>query len=497
MLPDAPRFTIVAATDAYLEVTHASWESIQGKGLFEVFTGEGASRQAIGVESFNVSLQHVVHHKQTHQTAEIRYDILDPSTGNLQERIWKVINQPVLNEHGDLRYILNTVEDITQAVQLVEVTKANRYLQDIINGFTEPLQVLQPVIKDGKIIDFRFKLVNQAYASYAKATPDQLHGRLVGDVFPGYVDTVSFTNPVETYETGEPLTFEIHYDKDGLDLYNRMTTYKLDEEVVIHFTDFTRERQLQRQLESKVDELERSNANLQQFAYVASHDLQEPLRKIRSFGDLLYEQYGTYVPDTGQDLLQRMQSAANRMQTLIRALLDYSRITTQQPIRQPVSLSIVVQTVLSELDMIIEQTNALVEMHELPTVQGDASQLGQLFQNLLTNALKFRQLGIQPHLVIDGYQMTEQELPSLVRPAQCAAVYHVVTVRDNGIGFDPKYSERIFQMFQRLHGKSQYEGTGIGLAICQQVATSHGGAITAQSQPGKGTTFALYLPCVD
>lgn len=403
----------------------------------------------------------------------------------------------MLDQGGNLQYILNTVDDITQAVQFVEVTEANQYLQAIINGFKEPLQVLQPVIKNEEIVDFQFKLVNQAYASYANTTPEALQGRLVSDIFPGYVDTVSFTNPVETYQTGEALTFDIHYDKDGLDLYNRMSSYKLGEEVVIHFTDFTREKQLQRQLESKVDELERSNANLQQFAYVASHDLQEPLRKIKSFGNLLLEQYGDHVPTGGQDLLGRILSSTDRMQALVRALLAYSHITTQPPIRQAVALSTVVQTVLSELDMAIEQTDALVEVHELPVVQGDASQLGQLFQNLLTNALKFRQSGLRPHLVIASHQVAAQALSHSIRPAQQAPVYQTITVRDNGIGFDPQYSERIFQMFQRLHGKSRYEGTGIGLAICQQVAHSHGGAIIAESQPGKGTTFSLYLPCVD
>lgn len=241
-----------------------------------------------------------------------------------------------------------------------------------------------------------------------------------------------------------------------------------------------------RQLQASVHDLQRSNDNLQQFAYVASRDLQEPLRKIRSFGDILKTQYATPLGE-GVAYLERMS-------TLIHDLLSYSRISTQQEVTTPVALSQVIQTVLGDLELIIRETGAQVEVEPLPTVLGDSSQLGQLFQNLLSNGLKFRQAGNVPTLQIRCQRVATSDLPSSVRPSRPAAAYHRIDVRDNGISFEQQYVERIFEVFQRLHGRSEYAGTGIGLAICEKVVTNHGGTITATSQPGQGATFSVYLP---
>ena len=241
------------------------------------------------------------------------------------------------------------------------------------------------------------------------------------------------------------------------------------------------------------DLLVRSNANLQTFAYIASHDLQEPLRKIQQFGDLLKTRY----PDsTGEAFgyLERMQTAAARMSTLIRDLLNYSRISTRRDESAPVSLQTIVATVLTTLDWTIQQTGAQLQVGPLPTLTGDASQLGQLFQNLLSNALKFRQADTPPLIQVWAQPVKSVDLPAGVKPSRVAVEYHRIDVVDNGVGFEEKYLDRIFQVFQRLHGKNEYAGTGIGLAICEKVVTNHGGAITATSQPGQGATFSVYLP---
>ncbi|WP_461074101.1 ATP-binding protein [Spirosoma horti] len=239
--------------------------------------------------------------------------------------------------------------------------------------------------------------------------------------------------------------------------------------------------------------LVRSNANLQTFAYIASHDLQEPLRKIQQFGDLLKTRY---TDSTGEAVvyLERMQLAASRMSTLIRDLLNYSRISTQRDQSAPVSLQTIVATVLTTLDWTIQQTGAQIQVGPLPTLSGDASQLGQLFQNLLSNALKFGKPGVAPVIQIVSSQVTAYDLPKAFTPHQAVSGYCRIEVVDNGIGFEEKYLDRIFQVFQRLHGKSEFAGTGIGLAICEKVVTNHGGAIAATSQPGQGATFSVYLP---
>lgn len=492
LLPNSPTFTITAVADDYLATLSLQRESLVGYGVFELFFSDGLN-QAIAQELLQ-SLNQVVQTKQPHSLSSLHYERPNAQTQALEETIWRVVNKPVLDDRGEVRYIINTIVDITTEVQLVEVARANQYLQSIINLFKEPMQVLEPVFDQGEIVDFRYKLTNQAYSSYANTTPDQLQGKRVSEVFPGYLETVSFTNPVETYKTGQPLTFDIHYDQDGLDLYNLMSTAKLDGEVVVHFTDFTHLKQLQRQLENKIEELKRSNESLQQFAYIASHDLQEPLRKIQSFSSLLATQFDSQLNPTSRDYLQRISQAGARMSTLITDLLTYSRIAAQYTDLGPVALAEVVADVLTTLDWVISQQQAQVVVHDLPIVNGNAPQLSQLFQNLLSNALKFTQPGQPARVEVKSAVVPQAELPADVRPTSPATLFYAISVRDEGIGFDPQHVERIFQVFQRLHGKQEYAGTGIGLAICQRVAYYHGGGITATSQPGHGATFWVYLP---
>jgi signal transduction histidine kinase len=237
----------------------------------------------------------------------------------------------------------------------------------------------------------------------------------------------------------------------------------------------------------------RSNQNLEQFAFVASHDLQEPLRKVQQFGDLLRAQYATELGE-GLDYLVRMQAAAGRMSGLIKDLLTYSRLATTPDTLVPVSLGGIVEAVLSDLEVAIGEAGAVVQVDILPTVLGDGSQLRQLFQNLLGNALKFRRVGTPPVIGVRAHALAFSQLPPSIHPPQAAPAYHRIEVVDNGIGFDEQYAERIFEVFQRLHGKNEYAGSGIGLAICQRVVANHGGSIRATSTPGEGTRFTLYLP---
>lgn len=232
-------------------------------------------------------------------------------------------------------------------------------------------------------------------------------------------------------------------------------------------------------------ELERSNQELQQFAYVSSHDLQEPLRKIQTFGDRLQQQYASQMDERGVDYLRRMQDAASRMQSLIHDLLAFSRVNTQQRLFMPIDLAEVVNEVLSVLETRIEETNSVIEVDKLPIIDADATQMRQLFQNLLSNAIKFRHPDQSPVIQVN----CQPEVNGIEGGKHC-----LIYVRDNGIGFDEKYSERIFGVFQRLHGRSEYEGTGVGLAICRRIVERHNGRIVATSTPGQGSTFAITLP---
>ncbi|REA62864.1 hypothetical protein DSL64_08050 [Dyadobacter luteus] len=250
------------------------------------------------------------------------------------------------------------------------------------------------------------------------------------------------------------------------------------------------------QLESTVADLQRSNANLQQFAYIASHDLQEPLRKIHQFGDLLLDAYANPEKD-GKLYVDRMLSATRRMSILINDLLDFSRLGSVTEPTQTVDLNDLVREVLGTLEVAITEQQAQIHISDLPSVTGNASQLAQLFQNLISNALKFRSASEIPFIQIGAKRISPQQLPQRVNPVVRAQAYYQIDVSDNGIGFDEKYLDRIFQMFQRLHGKSEYQGTGIGLAICDKVASNHHGGISATSQHDAGSVFSLFLPDIE
>ncbi len=251
-------------------------------------------------------------------------------------------------------------------------------------------------------------------------------------------------------------------------------------------------RQLNETLEQRVAkrtaELDRSNRDLQDFAYIASHDLQEPLRKIVAFGDRLREMLGAEMDPTIDDYLARMQNAAGRMQGLITALLTLSRISTRNLNAAEVDLAQVIRDeVLIDLESALEESGGTIEIGELPRLTADTLQMRQLLQNLLSNGLKFRRPGVAPRLRVYSKQ---------IRNAQTDALFYRIFVEDNGIGFDQKYIDRIFQPFQRLHGQQQYAGTGMGLAICRKIAERHGGSITASSTPGSGSAFIVTLPAV-
>jgi PAS domain S-box-containing protein len=238
--------------------------------------------------------------------------------------------------------------------------------------------------------------------------------------------------------------------------------------------------------------LERSNHELEAFAYVASHDLQEPLRKVKAFGDRLKVRYAAALDERGLDYLNRMQGAAERMQNLIDALLIYSRVTTQTQPFVPVDLAQVAREVVSDLEVRIEQASGQVQVGELPGIDADPTQIRQLLQNLIGNALKFHRPGVPPVVQVQA-QLLDGRERHRANGVSCTR-WCEITIQDNGIGFDEKYLDRIFQVFQRLHGRSEYEGTGVGLAICRKIAERHGGEITATSIPGQGATFIVTLP---
>ena len=354
-------------------------------------------------------------------------------------------------------------------------------------------------------LEGRATFVNPAAAKLTGWKVEQMIGKSEPEIFFPAGPKHSGPAALTKNEQGEFLPEQSFYRRDGSTFPVEYVRTPINENgktvgAVVMFKDITERRLGEDKLAHKAEELARSNAELEQFAYVASHDLQEPLRKIQAFGDRLKIKCEAVKLEEGRDYLERMQSAAARMQTLINDLLAFSRIIrASQPFTR-VDLEAVTREVLGDLEHRIERTKATVQVGKLPMIDADPLQMRQLLQNLIGNALKFHAAGAVPVVKIDAQLVTREQIREdavFKNPPPTASPddkFCALTVQDNGIGFEEQYLEKIFAVFQRLHGRSEYEGTGVGLAVCRRITDRHGGLITAQSKPGEGATFVVILP---
>jgi PAS domain S-box-containing protein len=392
---------------------------------------------------------------------------------------------------------LNLEEELNRRNQAERALKQKRFelessksvLEMHVQARTEALQSLQRryemILNSagegicGLDAEGKATFVNPTVAKLTGWPVDELVGKLEREIF------------VSNGESTESLSMDerVLYRKDGTRFSVEFVKTPINEngrEVgsVVVFKDITERKQVQDSLARKAAELARSNAELEQFAFVASHDLQEPLRKIQAFGDRLKVRCQSVESSDIKDYLDRMQGAAARMRTLINDLLAFSRVIRSSEPFVPVDLAQITREVLGDLEVRIEKSGAKVELENLPTIEADPMQMRQLILNLLGNGLKFQPPGASPLIRISASTLTP-----LSREPQCE-----IQVQDNGIGFDEKYMDKIFAVFQRLHGRTEYEGTGVGLAVCRRIVDRHQGTITAKSQPGKGATFIVTLP---
>lgn len=426
-------------------------------------------------------------HADMDRRVEERTAVLTKTYAQLEEELneRKQAEKALAQQAQELERSKDVLELHVQA-RTQELQKLQRRNEHILNSAGEGIYGLD--------LQGRTTFVNPAAAKITGWKVEELIGKYEHEVFHR---TPPAGNTALMTRTGEHLTDQVFYRKDGSNFpVEYVKTPILEKEklmgAVVIFKDITERKRTEDALARKAAELSRSNAELEQFAYVASHDLQEPLRKIQAFGDRLKSKCDAVQLQEGRDYLERMQNAAARMQTLINDLLTFSRvISTTQPF-VPVDLGLVTKEVLTDLEVRIEQTKAKLEVGPLPTIEADPLQMRQLLQNLIGNALKFQPPNAQPIVKINA-QIVKRGFGGGVETEPVDELCEL-TIQDNGIGFEEKYTEKIFAVFQRLHGRGEYEGTGVGLAVCRRITDRHGGTISASSKLGEGATFIVSLP---
>ncbi len=354
---------------------------------------------------------------------------------------------------------------------------ASRAAREILQTMADALFVIDA--------DARIRVINGAVTTLLGYSDVEIMGRSIDALEPHDLDdTISRTlgelarkGPIRDQE-------RVFRHRDGTTIavsvsISPVSGSATESGAVVIARDIRERKRAEEELLQFTKRLEQSNRELEDFAYVASHDLQEPLRKIQAFGDLLENKYASDLPLQAKDYIDRMRSAAKRMQVLINDLLAFSRVTTKGQPFVVVNLAQIANEVAHDLEVRMQDTGGHIYIGELPEIEADPLQMRQLLQNLAGNALKFHRPNVPALVKIDA----------VVSETRCR-----ILVEDNGIGFEEKYAERIFTMFERLHGRGQYEGTGIGLAICRRIAERHGGTIEAHSKPGEGSTFIVTLP---
>ncbi|MBI4976313.1 MAG: PAS domain S-box protein [Spirochaetes bacterium] len=381
-------------------------------------------------------------------------------------------------EINGVQYSLAMVQDITDRKRAEEALRAS---EEKYRSLVANMPDIVLVHINGRII-----YINDTARAVTGYSAEELLGTSVLD----YVDkddAALMMNIAGKRLDGEqvPDVYEQRFiTKNGgirdLEVRVALISYEGERANLVVLTDITERKKTEEQLRRYTADLERSNRDLEDFAYIASHDLQEPLRKVQAFGDRLKQKCLPILGDDGANYIEHMSSSTKRMQQLINDLLAYSRVGANTHLFAPINLTETVEEAMSALDVKRAETKAVISFNALPVIDADRMQMTQLFQNLLSNALKFRSADIAPEIRITARDIENDMIE--------------ISVSDNGIGFDEKYLNKIFTIFQRLHPREAYEGTGAGLAICKKIVTHHGGSITAASSPGNGATFIIRLP---
>lgn len=508
----SPDFYILDCSDEYLKATLTERKSIQGRHLFDVFPDNPNDPNATGMANLKASLNRVLQLKTADAMAVQKYDVRN-AEGVFEEKSWSPYNVPVLDDNGNILLIIHKAEEVTDLIQEKEIQIQQHSLIEDLKEQLKALEIYkraQQIQDDNVILRESVKTKSEEYESLFNAVP-------VGIVGINKDGLIKFFNEkacqMFNYENEEilnrPFSQIIHctspemqpellsmlQDSEDENTLNKIETKcfgvrnggkefpfeiniskspSLNEDIfLLSIKDITIQREAQEQVNNHIKLIEEKNKELEQFTYIASHDLQEPLRSITSFIELFQQEYQGVFDENAQMYFDFVLQSTGRMKELIKGLLDYSRIGKQMIIRKE-DLNEIMRNVLHDLTNSIQKNKATVTCDDLPSIYASGLHLRILFQNLIANSLKFNKPGVPPVVHISVEQNK---------------THWTFCVKDNGIGLDSKYKDKIFTIFQRLHTKDTYEGTGIGLAHCKKIVQLHDGKIWFESQPGEGTEF--------
>jgi len=436
-----------------------------------------------------------------------------PRGGKIETVYVNFVYQPFREGDGTISGIIAVATEVTDQVlarkkieeseqeltlrvkqRTAELERQSHLVDNILKNSSNGISVSEMVRNEkGEVIDSRTILANKAAIRFTGLPEDIYLTKTAREIAPDILESPLGQMSLRTLETGEPTftQYFLEYSQRWLEL----TVSKMDDDHLINiFTDVTPVKAAQLQLERTVEELKRSNANLEEFAYAASHDMKEPIRKIHFFSDRLKEELQEKLTEHQRQLFTRMENAAQRMKLLIDDLLAYSHVSKGVPEMEEIDLNKKVKTVLEDLELEVQEKSAIIKLNQLPKIKGHRRQIQQLFQNLIGNALKYSRPGVPPEITINASIAKGNDVMPNLSAEEGGKDFHFITVKDNGVGFEQKDADRIFNMFIRLHGSAEYRGTGVGLSIARKVVENHRGYISAESQPGKGSTFKILLP---
>lgn len=478
--------------ELWYQTTGLTKEESLGSGWIRAIHPDDLDR---GLAAWNHALTHRIFFQ-----IEVRYRTKDGSYQWMLARGIPVFeNDAVVNWYGTSTDISGqkSIEGELQTLvqgRAQQIEEKDNLLNSILENSTNGISVSRLIFDEqGNVVDAHTILANDAAVKYIGLPKDEYLSKPATYFDPNIIASPYGQACIKTLQTGEP--FIMRYFLDFSRRWLELTVSKMDATHLIHhFTDVTTIREAEMKLEKTLEDLRYSNANLEEFAYAASHDLKEPIRKTQFFVSRLKEELRDTLNVEQMSLFERLEKSQSRMKKLIEDLLEYSQAAKGEADQESIDLNEAIAIVLEDLELEIQKKAAHIECVDMPTIFGNKRQIHQLFQNLIGNALKYSKQNVPSDIRIASKIVKGDDVKSNVPVDSLQKMYHLISVSDNGIGFDQLYSNNIFKVFTRLHSEDDYRGSGIGLSIVKKVVESHNGFVWAESELQKGAVFYVLFP---